>query len=182
MTPPEPRLPDIRAGAGPEHAAPRPRSFGSVSVHVGLLHAVCSRRGSAATCRSVGSRTPPSSATGLPRTGRSGRRGTSAGSGTGPAACAVCPKTDVADRYTGPWRTRTPNPVLVLGSYFHPATDYSGAVAASNLLPSSRLLSCAGWGNTAFFGGNYCVDAVVARRGAGPCPGNRKGAINVLGQ
>ena len=33
--------------------------------------------------------------------------------------------------------------------------------AASNLLPNSRLLSYAGWGHTAFFLGNYCVDAAV---------------------
>lgn len=65
------------------------------------------------------------------------------------------------DRYTGPWNAQTANPVLVVGNRFDPATPHSGAVAASNLLPNSRLLSYAGWGHTAFFLGNYCVDAAV---------------------
>jgi pimeloyl-ACP methyl ester carboxylesterase len=77
------------------------------------------------------------------------------------SVCAVWPRTDVPDRYTGPWNAQTPNPVLVVGNRFDPATPHSGAVAASNLLPNSRLLSYAGWGHTAFFLGNYCVDAAV---------------------
>ena len=31
------------------------------------------------------------------------------------------------DRYVGPWKTRTSNPVLVVGNFFDPATDYAGA-------------------------------------------------------
>jgi hypothetical protein len=53
--------------------------------------------------------------------------------------------------------------VLVVGNYFDPATRYKGAVTASRLLPNSRLLSYAGWGHTAFFAGNYCIDAAVTR-------------------
>jgi len=79
------------------------------------------------------------------------------------SACAVWPKDAGRDRYTGPWSARTPNPVLVVGNYFDPATRYGGAVAASKVLPKSRLLSYAGWGHTAFLAGNYCVQAAVAR-------------------
>jgi hypothetical protein len=43
------------------------------------------------------------------------------------------------------------------------ATRYQGAVAASRLLPNSRLLSYAGWGHGAYGGGNYCVDSHVTR-------------------
>jgi hypothetical protein len=51
--------------------------------------------------------------------------------------------------------------VLVVGNYFDPATAYASAVTASQLLPNSTLLTYAGWGHTAFFGGSYCVDAAV---------------------
>jgi pimeloyl-ACP methyl ester carboxylesterase len=55
------------------------------------------------------------------------------------------------DRYVGPWTARTANPVLVVGNYFDPATDYDGAVASDRLLGNSRLLSYAGWGHAAYF-------------------------------
>jgi pimeloyl-ACP methyl ester carboxylesterase len=77
--------------------------------------------------------------------------------------CAVWPATAGQDRYMGPWTKRTASPVLVVGNYFDPATRYQGAVKASRLLPNSRLLTYAGWGHTAFFGGNYCIDAYVTR-------------------
>lgn len=54
------------------------------------------------------------------------------------------------DRYTGPWKTRTSRPVLVVGNYFDGVTDYAGAVASSRNLENSRLLSYAGWGHTAY--------------------------------
>jgi pimeloyl-ACP methyl ester carboxylesterase len=76
------------------------------------------------------------------------------------SVCAIWPGTG-EDQYLGPWDAATPNPVLVVGNFFDPATPYSGAQAASRLLPNSRLLSYAGWGHTAFFSGNFCVDAAV---------------------
>jgi hypothetical protein len=78
------------------------------------------------------------------------------------SACAVWPPRAGADQHLGPWTAATPHPVLVVGNYFDPATRYRGAVAASRLLPNSRLLSYAGWGHTAFFSGNFCVDQAVA--------------------
>jgi pimeloyl-ACP methyl ester carboxylesterase len=65
----------------------------------------------------------------------------------GNAACADWPVNE--DRYTGPWRTRTSAPVLVVGSYFDGVTSYEGAQASAKLL-DGRLLSYAGWGHTAY--------------------------------
>jgi len=77
--------------------------------------------------------------------------------------CLPWPATAGQDHYLGPWTARTASPVLVVGNFFDPATRYEGAVAASKLLPNSRLLSYAGWGHTAFMSGNFCVDNHVTR-------------------
>ena len=61
--------------------------------------------------------------------------------------CANWPLAE--DRYAGPWTARTSAPVLVVGNYFDPATDYAGAVAATKWLKNARLLTYAGWGHTA---------------------------------
>ena len=53
--------------------------------------------------------------------------------------------------------------MLVVGNYFDPATRYGGAVAASQLLPRSRLLTFAGWGHGTYLAGNFCVDSAVTR-------------------
>jgi len=66
----------------------------------------------------------------------------------GNAACANWPTN--ADRYTGPWRTRTNAPVLVVGNHFDGVTDFRGAQAANRQLAGSRLLAYAGWGHTAY--------------------------------
>ncbi|PZG22201.1 peptidase S33 family protein [Micromonospora craterilacus] len=70
------------------------------------------------------------------------------------------------DRYTGPFNRRTANPVLVVGNYWDPATNYKGAVASAKLLPNSRLLSSDSWGHTAY-GTSACttraVDAYLLR-------------------
>jgi pimeloyl-ACP methyl ester carboxylesterase len=70
------------------------------------------------------------------------------------SGCADWPVND--DRYLGPWTARTSSPVLVVGNYFDGVTDYAGAVATDRLLGSSRLLSYAGWGHTAY-GRSQCV-------------------------
>lgn len=67
------------------------------------------------------------------------------------------------DRYAGPWTARTSAPVLVVGNYFDPATDYAGAQAAAKWLKSARLLSYAGWGHCAFPRANACVVSNVVR-------------------
>jgi pimeloyl-ACP methyl ester carboxylesterase len=80
------------------------------------------------------------------------------------SVCRSWPRSAGQDRHLGPWTARTSAPVLIVGNYFDPATRYQGAVAASGLLPNSRLLSYAGWGHAAaFIAGNFCVDDRVTR-------------------
>ncbi len=79
------------------------------------------------------------------------------------SACAFWPRGAGQDQHLGPWNATTANPVLVVGNRYDPATPYTGARAAARLLPNSRLLTYAGWGHTAFFSGNFCVDAEVTR-------------------
>lgn len=64
------------------------------------------------------------------------------------------------DAYTGPFTRRTSAPVLVVGNYWDPATNYDGAVAAAALLPRSSLLSSDSWGHTAY-GTSACVTDTV---------------------
>ena len=64
------------------------------------------------------------------------------------------------DAYRGPFTKRTANPLLVVGNYWDPATNYDGAVTVSSLLPNSRLLSSDSWGHTAY-GTSPCVTDAV---------------------
>ncbi|BFU44533.1 alpha/beta hydrolase [Krasilnikovia sp. MM14-A1004] len=66
------------------------------------------------------------------------------------------------DAYTGPFNRRTAHPVLVVGSYWDPATNYRDAVKAADLLPNSRLLSSDNWGHTAY-GTSACATGYVDR-------------------
>jgi hypothetical protein len=50
--------------------------------------------------------------------------------------------------------------VLIVGSYWDPATSYAEAVAVSRMLPNSRLLSSDNWGHTGY-GTSTCVTAAV---------------------
>ncbi|MUN38703.1 alpha/beta hydrolase [Actinomadura litoris] len=64
------------------------------------------------------------------------------------------------DAYTGPFNRRTSAPVLFVGDYYDPATNYDDAVSSSKLLPGSRLLSSDSWGHTAY-GTSACVTGAV---------------------
>ncbi|RKS71798.1 TAP-like protein [Actinomadura pelletieri DSM 43383] len=64
------------------------------------------------------------------------------------------------DAYTGPFNRRTNAPVLFVGNYYDPATNYDDAVSSSKLLPGSRLLSSDSWGHTAY-GTSACVTNAV---------------------
>ncbi|ASW57049.1 alpha/beta hydrolase [Plantactinospora sp. KBS50] len=64
------------------------------------------------------------------------------------------------DAYTGPFNRWTAAPVLVVGGYWDPATNYAGAVSAAALLPNSRLLSSDSWGHTSY-GTSHCVTGSV---------------------
>ena len=64
------------------------------------------------------------------------------------------------DAYRGPFTKRTAHPVLVVGNYWDPATNYDGAVRAASLLPNSRLLSSDNFGHTAY-GTSRCVTSSI---------------------
>jgi pimeloyl-ACP methyl ester carboxylesterase len=64
------------------------------------------------------------------------------------------------DAYRGPFTKRTRNTVLVVGSYWDPATNYAGAVKTAKLMPNSRLLSSNNWGHTAY-GTSSCADKYI---------------------
>ena len=91
------------------------------------------------------------------------------------SACADWPVN--ADRFTGPWRTHTSAPVLVVGNYFDGITPYTGAQASASLLEGSRLLSYAGWGHTGLRNStcvrqyvvSYLLDLVLPPKGQ-VCP------------
>ncbi|RFS84938.1 alpha/beta hydrolase [Actinomadura spongiicola] len=64
------------------------------------------------------------------------------------------------DAYRGPFNRRTSAPVLFVGNYYDPATNYDDAVSSSKLLPGSRLLSSDSWGHAAY-GTSACVTNAV---------------------
>ncbi|AGL16870.1 alpha/beta hydrolase [Actinoplanes sp. N902-109] len=77
------------------------------------------------------------------------------------------------DAYTGPFNRRTSAPVLVVGNYWDPATNYREAVSSAKLLPNSRLLTSDNWGHTAY-GTSACVTRAMDTyllRGALPAAG-----------
>ncbi len=81
--------------------------------------------------------------------------------GSAPCASAYWTVKD-GDAYRGRFTARTANPVLVVGNYWDPATNYDGAVRAASLLPNSRLLSSDNFGHTAY-GTSNCVTSRVDR-------------------
>jgi pimeloyl-ACP methyl ester carboxylesterase len=66
------------------------------------------------------------------------------------------------DAYTGPFNTKTRAPVLYVGNYYDPATNYDGAVTASRRMPNSRLLTSDSFGHTAYGTSDCTTDAVDA--------------------
>ncbi|OJF12952.1 alpha/beta hydrolase, partial [Couchioplanes caeruleus] len=81
--------------------------------------------------------------------------------GWGSAACAEDTWTvRDEDAYLGPFDRKTAAPVLFVGNYWDPATNYREAVSASRRLPGSRLLSSDNWGHTAY-GTSTCVTRAV---------------------
>jgi pimeloyl-ACP methyl ester carboxylesterase len=64
------------------------------------------------------------------------------------------------DTYRASFRHRTANPVLVVGNYWDPATNYDNAVKVASMLPNSRLLRSNSWGHTAY-GTSACATGAV---------------------
>lgn len=65
--------------------------------------------------------------------------------------------------YTGPWNARTPNPVLLIGNVYDPATSYSGAQNAEKALGNAVLLTVAGYGHPSYQLPSACTDAARVR-------------------
>jgi pimeloyl-ACP methyl ester carboxylesterase len=87
--------------------------------------------------------------------------------------CATWPARD-RDRYTGPFN-RTSAPILIVGTRYDPASPYENAQAVAGQLPSSRLLTLAGWGHVAL-GKSSCIATHVEHylvTRALPPPGTR---------
>ena len=64
------------------------------------------------------------------------------------------------DAYRGSFTKKTATPVLIVGNYWDPATNYAGAVSTSKRLPNSRLVSSNSWGHTAY-GTSQCATQAV---------------------
>ncbi|MFD7655348.1 alpha/beta hydrolase [Actinosynnema sp. NPDC059797] len=64
------------------------------------------------------------------------------------------------DRYAGPWGKRTPNPVVVVGNYYDPATQYKFSERMARQLGNARLISVDAFGHC-ILGDSAGVDALV---------------------
>jgi len=74
----------------------------------------------------------------------------------GSAVCATWPVV-TSERYAGPWNRRTSNTLLIVGTYYDPATPYLFAQRAARQLRRARLLSLAGYGHTSILS-STCID------------------------
>ncbi|HSK33172.1 MAG TPA: alpha/beta hydrolase [Propionicimonas sp.] len=66
------------------------------------------------------------------------------------------------DAYRGTFKKRTASPVMIVGNYHDPATNYSGALAAKKLMPNSYLVKSDSWGHTAYGTSDCVTDRVDA--------------------
>ncbi|WP_394617527.1 alpha/beta hydrolase [Lentzea sp. JNUCC 0626] len=75
--------------------------------------------------------------------------------------CATWPARN-PDRWTGPWHKKTPNPIVVVGNYYDPATQYLFAQRMAKQLGNARLVSVDAFGHC-ILGRSAGTDAVVAK-------------------
>lgn len=84
------------------------------------------------------------------------------------------------DAYHGTFSKKTVAPVMIVGNYYDPATNYSGAEAAKKLMPNSYLVKSDSWGHTAYGTSDCVTDRVdgyllgLARPADSVCVGNVK--------
>ncbi len=64
------------------------------------------------------------------------------------------------DRYAGPWHKRTPNPVVVVGNYYDPATQYKFSERMARQLGNARLITVDAFGHC-ILGKSAGADALV---------------------
>lgn len=69
---------------------------------------------------------------------------------------------DPADAFSGPWRTRTSTPLLVVGNTYDPATPINGAKKVHQLFADSRLVRYDGYGHGAI-GTSACATGIMSR-------------------
>jgi len=89
------------------------------------------------------------------------------------APCSSWPVVS-ADRYTGPWKARTLNPILVVGTRFDPQTPFANARRVARLLGNAELLTYNGYGHTSENDPSACVEHAITRylvRLVAPRPG-----------
>jgi hypothetical protein len=84
------------------------------------------------------------------------------------------------DAYRGSFSRLTASPVLVVGNYYDPATNYDGAVQTAAMMPNSYLVRSDSWGHTAYGTSDCVTDRVdgyllsLAKPGESVCVGNVK--------
>lgn len=78
------------------------------------------------------------------------------------APCASWPVRSV-DRYTGPWNANTPNPILVVGTTFDPATAFANARRVARRLGNAVLLTHRGYGHVSVSDPSVCVERATRR-------------------
>ncbi|HQY98849.1 MAG TPA: alpha/beta hydrolase [Propionicimonas sp.] len=74
------------------------------------------------------------------------------------------------DAYRGGFSAVTAAPVLIVGNYYDPATNYDNAVTTAQLMPNSYLLSSTSWGHTAYGTSDCVTDRIDAYLLAGAEP------------
>jgi pimeloyl-ACP methyl ester carboxylesterase len=80
---------------------------------------------------------------------------------TDPLGCATWPVRH-PDPYRGPWNRKTENPVLVVGNYYDPATQYEFSKRMTRQLGNARLVSVDSFGHC-ILGDSTCVDQIAAK-------------------
>jgi pimeloyl-ACP methyl ester carboxylesterase len=75
--------------------------------------------------------------------------------------CANWPR--VKERYDGPWKHNTANPVLVVNATYDPATPYRFAQRMTQELHTARLLTLDGFGHIAAGNSSPCITSWYAR-------------------
>jgi pimeloyl-ACP methyl ester carboxylesterase len=68
-----------------------------------------------------------------------------------------------SDAYRGPWNAKTPNPLLLIGNVYDPATPYYGAQGAEKALGNAVLLTVAGYGHPSYQLPSQCTDNARVR-------------------
>ncbi|MET1004098.1 MAG: alpha/beta hydrolase [Propionibacteriaceae bacterium] len=78
------------------------------------------------------------------------------------------------DAFLGPFNTKTASPVLFVGDYYDPATNYAGAVSAAKRMPNSGLLRSNSWGHTAYGTSDCATSGVDSYLLTGKLPATNK--------